>query len=425
MKRFAVVLGLVALFASSPASAIKVPTGSDDINFNINVLLQPRLEVTFDNTSPDKSADFDFFLRRARFQASATAYKVFTFLIQFDNSNYGTKGNLGHNNGNGSPLLIQDLIVGFTPFEDFTIMTGFLTQPGLRIGSYSASGGQVILEAPLNLILDNNSVGFRQNGVQLFGFLLGKRIHYRLGAFEGVHNTAGAAITPAGAPAANPGGKPMIGGHVRLNILGEETGYAYNQMYMDGKTRASVGVTAQYQKGGACVVAIGVATNTTTCNLSAAIGAGGTVVEDYHMYAADAFLDAALGADFEAFFDAGVYRWDYGRNNLPTGAAAGTFTFNTATQRTGWGYGGSAGVRFGAIAPWIHGYQYTADDTQGGPTGANLVPRATDRRKLAAGLTWFLKGHSAKLTAEVNSIINGDLHGPATNQLVFQTQAAW
>src|SRR6266481_7151450 len=72
MKRIALPLGLAALLISSPASAIKVPTGTDDINLNVNVLLQARYEGTFEG-SVEKSLDSDFFLRRARLQASGTA----------------------------------------------------------------------------------------------------------------------------------------------------------------------------------------------------------------------------------------------------------------------------------------------------------------------------------------------------------------
>src|SRR5438067_12957023 len=90
MNRIGVTLGLAALLVSSSASAIKVPTGSDDINLNVNVLLQARYEGTFDG-SVERSFDSDFFLRRARLQASGTAYKSLSFLIQFDNSNLGKR----------------------------------------------------------------------------------------------------------------------------------------------------------------------------------------------------------------------------------------------------------------------------------------------------------------------------------------------
>ena len=42
MKRTAFALGLAALFASTSASAIKVPTGNTDYDLNVSVLLQGR-----------------------------------------------------------------------------------------------------------------------------------------------------------------------------------------------------------------------------------------------------------------------------------------------------------------------------------------------------------------------------------------------
>src|SRR5712671_693509 len=108
MNRIALPLGLAALLVSSSASAVKVPTGTDDIN--LNVLLQARYEGTFEG-SVEKSLDSDFFLRRARLQASGTAYKYISFLIQFDNSNMGKRQALAFNalNGNTSPAFVQDL----------------------------------------------------------------------------------------------------------------------------------------------------------------------------------------------------------------------------------------------------------------------------------------------------------------------------
>src|SRR2546428_3900088 len=145
MNRIALALGFAALLVSGSASAIKVPTGSDDLNLNVNVLLQARYEGTFEG-SQEKSLDSDFFLRRARLQASGTAYKTLSFLIQFDNSQLGKRnvnGPFTAINGNTSPAFVQDLVIGWTPIEDLTIEAGLLLTPTLRILGYSASGGQV------------------------------------------------------------------------------------------------------------------------------------------------------------------------------------------------------------------------------------------------------------------------------------------
>jgi hypothetical protein len=438
MKRTVLSLGLAALLASTSAWALKVPTPSTDFDFNVNVLLQGRTELTFEG-SQNKALDTDFFLRRARLQASGTAYKMFNFLIQFDNSNMGKRGTPNAVNTNTTPAFVQDLIIGWTPFTDFTIEGGLILQPSLRTMAYSASGGQVRIEAPIDLIMDNLSRGFRMNGLELRGFLIGHIIHYRLGVWEGFHSQA---VTAAGAtngvtasPAINPSGKPLIGGHVRVNLIGDETGYAFNQMYMDGKVRASVGGAFQYQAHAACYAAAlgaGFYGYNTICSVGSGSATTG-VVNDYKMFGFDGFLDLPLpGNDVELSADASAVRWDYGENRNTTTPA------NVGFQRTGWGYSASANLRFGAIAVYGDFYQFAAD--------SGTTSKLFDRRKLAAGLAWFLKGHADKVTLEINSITpgpntpgatsnptgvapvtnnNNGLRGPAINAIWLQAQAAF
>src|SRR5229473_3125188 len=391
MNRIALPLGLAALLVSSSASAVKVPTGSDDINLNVNVLLQARYEGTFEG-SVEKSLDSDFFLRRARLQASGTAYKVFSFLIQFDNSNMGKRnanGAFTALNGNTSPAFVQDLVIGWTPIEDLTIEGGLILTPTSRILGYSASGGQVQIEAPIDIIFQPIDRGFRQNGVEARGFVVGHRVHYRLGVWEGIHSTVAAGTVPA----INPGGKPMIGGHVRVNLIGDETGYAFNAMYMDGKPRASIGGSVQYQPRSACVSAA--AGN--TCSLTAATG-GSATVNDYKYFGGDGFIDLPVGPDMEFSADAGIFRWDYGDN--PGAGGAGTVGF----ARTGTGFAGSANFRVGAFAAYFSAYKFGSDAS---------FPHTSDRRKIAGGLAWFIKGHADKVTLEVNSITPGTPGNPA------------
>src|SRR5437868_10253492 len=199
MNRIALPLGLAALLVSSSASAMKVPTGSDDLNLNVNVLLQARYEGTFEQ-SVERSFDSDFFLRRARLQASGTAYKSLSFLIQFDNSNMGKRGSATSVGTATNPGFVQDLVIGWTPFEDITIEGGLILTPTLRTLGYSASGGQVQVEAPIDIIFQNLDRGFRMNGVQVRGFIPGHLIHFRAGVWEGFHSTAAVTTAPA-APA--------------------------------------------------------------------------------------------------------------------------------------------------------------------------------------------------------------------------------
>src|SRR5438445_8196679 len=357
MNRIGLPLGLAALLVSFSAPAVRVPTGSDDINLNVNAFLQARYEGTFEG-SVDRSLDSDFFLRRARIQVSGTAYKTLRFLIQPDNSNRGKRGSPTSVGAATNPGFVQDLVIGWTPIEDFTLEMGLLLTPTSRILGYSASGGQVQIEAPIDIIFQNLDRGFRQNGAEARGFLLARRIHYRAGVWEGFHSAAAvpAVVGPpavAATPAVNPGGKPMIGAHVRLNLIGEETGYAFNAMYLDGKPRASIGASIQYQPQAACAGAAN------ACSFASGAGATGTV-NDYKFFGGDGFVDLPLPGDMEFSADGGLFRWDYG-DNFP---------------RTGTGYAGSLNFRVGVIGAYVSAYKFGSDSG---------FPHTSDRRKIAGG----------------------------------------
>jgi Phosphate-selective porin O and P len=377
MNRIGLPLGLAALLVSFSASAVRVPTGTDDINLNVNAFLQARYEGTFEG-SAERSFNSDFFLRRARIQVSGTAYKTLSFLIQTDNSQMGKRGTPTSVGTATNPGFVQDLVIGWTPIEDFTVEMGLLLTPTSRILGYSASGGQVQIEAPIDIIFQNLDRGFRENGVEVRGFLLARRIHYRAGVFEGFGSQAAAAPNPP----INPGGKPMIGAHVRLNLIGEETGYAFNAMYLDGKPRASIGASVQYQPRAACPAAV------TGCSIASGTGVTATI-NDYKFFGGDGFVDLPLPGDMEFSADGGIFRWDYG-DNFP---------------RTGTGYAGSLNFRVGVIGAYVSAYKFGSDSG---------FPHTSDRRKIAGGLAWFIKGQADKITIELNNITPGAPGSPAT-----------
>src|ERR1700682_564503 len=118
-KCFAMFTLLAVCLASSQAFAIKVTTGPD-FDFNVSVVLQPRFQGDFDGTqvnpptdgpSPAGRFNADFYLKRARLQASGTAYKYFTFLVLLDTPNFGARGNYGFILQNET--FIQDLAVSY------------------------------------------------------------------------------------------------------------------------------------------------------------------------------------------------------------------------------------------------------------------------------------------------------------------------
>jgi hypothetical protein len=165
-----------------------------------------------------------------------------------------------------------------------------------------------------------------------------------------------------------------------LNLVGEETTYAYRALYLDENTRMSVGVGGQYQPQ------------------SGALRAGSSAYDQYIALAADLFTDVALTPNTEALLTVGGYRFDYGAGN----------------GKTGYGMHGEIGYRWGPVEP------------QGNFSWFNSDTKRNSFLKIAGGLNVFLHGHHAKIQAEFASIIaNANLATtPALHQFIVQAQLA-
>ncbi len=353
---------LSVLLASSGAFAINVRTGTDDFTLNINTNLQLRVEGTYGGPPPTATAgaapsghfNTDFYLRRASLAARGTAFKVFTFYIKIQSSRFGARGNYS------TAELLQDVVLGFVPFTDFNIEGGFLKTP-LSRPAVDSSWRTNSLEGVSDILLYPNTRAQRQNGLQVRGLLLDRRILIRGGIYEGARTgvSGGNPTTPSFAPPfLNPNGWPMAGGMVRLNLIGYETSYTYPAIHVDGKSYVSLGIGGHYQSH------------------SGALKSDGTF-NDYVAMAADFYADLALPGDQEAVFIVDGYRFDYG-------AGAG---------RTGFGAHGDFGFRWRQIGPHASFYWFNSDT------------KVNSFLKGAAGLTYFIRGNRAKLILEYASTI--------------------
>jgi hypothetical protein len=366
-------LAFAVLLAPSAASAIEVTTGTEDFILNINPQVQPRFELDFDgppgSASPSGHANFDFFIRRARLLIRGTAYKQFTFAFLLNAPRLGERGNYN------VAIALQDAHIGYVPAKDVNIEIGLLYMP-LTHAALSSATDTSALEIPADILLYNNARNLRETGVQLRALLLDRRLLVRGGLYEGARNT-----NPPTAPALNPKGMPLAGGMIRLNLAGDEATYSYPGIYLDGKTRISIGVGAQYQPH------------------SGGLQAGTSTYNDYLALATDLFADIALTARTEAVLTLGAYRFDYGTGNA----------------RTGNGLHAEAGYRWGSIEPQGNFYWYNSDT------------KKNSFLKVAGGLNFFLQGHRVKIQAEVASVIaNASLDTtPAAHQIVVQTQLAF
>lgn len=398
-SRFELLFAYLLLSAISlsavEAFAVEVKTGTEDIKLKLDVLLQARAIGSWDGDlptatggpSPAKTFDTDLMIRRARLITSGVAFKHFTYYIMLDTPNFGIRGNY-----TGSTYL-QDLHIGYTPIKNVDFEVGFLYMPLSHLSLNSSSSTSAI-EKSTAILFYNNARGLRENGAQVRALFFDNRLYLRGGVYEGLHETR---IGTAGCPTAstcptpviNPHGRPEVAGHLRLNIIGEETGYAFPSIYLDGKTRVSVGVGAQWQ-GAASNVPV------TTINAAGLPVTNPTGRHDYLALAADLFADLALPGNQEVTFQGDVYRFDWG----------------PGSDKTGYGTTIEAAYRWGQISPQVNGYWFNSDSRQ------------NSFLKVAGGVNYFIKGHQAKVGLEFWHILSAtNLNNPALHQLVLQAQA--
>ena len=399
VRQWAHWLPLAVLLVSPAALAIKVPMGTSDIDLNINVLLQVRTEGSWDGErptategpSPNGTFNTDFYLRRARLIANGSAYKFVIYNIMLDTPFLGRRGNFQVN------TFVQDLAVGFMIFTDVIIEGGFLFMPfGHQSPASGASGLGVEGLGTVLGSLYNNQRGLRQTGVQLRALFFDRRILVRGGVYEGIRGD------PAARFVVNPNGRPLVGGMLRLNLIGYETAYAYPGIYMDGKSRMSIGVAGHFQNKGSNVpiTQLDPATGAPLVNpaTGARLPAVPTGLADYRALATDVFADLALSRDTELVISTTGYRFNWG----------------AGSDKTGYGASGEFGFRWGPIAPQANFYWFNSDSRWG------------SFLKLAGGLNWYIRGAQARLILEFAHVINaGNLNDTqALHLLTLQAQVS-
>ena len=355
-KIFMRFIPVAVLLTSSGAFAVKVTTGKD-FDLNIAVLAQARTVATWDgdqpkatnSAAPNGSVDTDYYIRRLRLIISGMAYQHWVYYLMFDQPNFGQHGNYT------ASAFVQDLHIGYE-FEPGTALEGgFLYVPFSHLGLNSSSSTNS-LEKGTAILFYNNARGLRMAGVHFRGLFLDNKIFVRAGLFNGLHGLQGADLGPSPSQILNPGGRPEVAGTVRYNFIGSEPGYAFPAIYMDGKTRVSVGVAAQYQTKGS----------------NTPVAGRGTAVNDFVAYAADFFADIALPNDQEFSLQTDINRFDWG----------------SGSDKTGWGSTTEVGYRIGQFEPQANGYWFNSESKV-----ANFF-------KIAGGMNYFFKGHQSRIGIE-------------------------
>ncbi len=258
--RAACTMAAVALAAllAAPAAAQGMKI-NDSTTLRVGILGQTWADWS-ENVRQDTSYAQNIFERRIRLLASGQWGSRVSFFFETDNPNLGRSG-AGFTKGLGSGFITQDAYVEVKPTGDvaFAVDAGLMLYPLCRNCLQSAATLLPIDYGAYSFVQSGpttSSVG-RDVGFQAKGNVVGQRLEYRVGIFQGFKNTVG--TTQIGS------NTPRFGGRLQYNFLDAEApAFFYSGTYF-GKKKIF------------------------------ALGGGFDTQSKYHAYAVDAFFEHPVG----------------------------------------------------------------------------------------------------------------------------------
>jgi hypothetical protein len=242
---------LASLFAGAAAgraqAVIKV---NDDVNFKLGVLGQFQADWLQDPDADDTSQNL--FIRRLRLLFGGQVAKNVTFFVETDAPNLGKTLPGGKNISPG--MVVQDAYGEFKLRDAFALDAGLMFVPFSRNSLQSAASLLPIDYGAYTFAATGptQSSAGRDTGFQARGNLVGNRLEYRLGAFQGARD-------------ARSHRSFRYAGRVQYELLEPEgTGFFYTGTYLGAKKVAAVAAAFDTQ-------------------------------EDYQAYDADVFVDYPTG----------------------------------------------------------------------------------------------------------------------------------
>lgn len=404
----------VALAAAAAALPLLVPgeslagykIGDDESFLKLGALLQTWGAVTGDS-APDGGAETELYVRRMRLILSGQTSERVNFFFETDNPNFGRQGNY-----EGS-MFMQDAWVELNLGRALQVDAGMLLVPFSHHGMQGA-GSLLALDyhvAMLRYPPASNKV-WRDAGVMARGLLLGDRVEYRLGVFNGVHgkselakmtNAAGATWRQPADPR-NPSDWPRLAARLTFNAFEPEGGPGAAGFFYDGVyLQSTEGRITSPRK----VLAFGLSVDWQK-DLNpdwAALPASSPddlpvrpVAErtDYYAAAADVFWDLPLGSAKQTAFTGQVNAvyFNYGDRNNPGAWLNGDEVDRKGDKGlfTGWGVLAEAGLRYESVQP-VAGFDWYDSTKAPGNLG--------DYVSVYGGLNYWIDGHdtSVKLQA--------------------------
>jgi hypothetical protein len=223
---------------------------NDDVNFKLGVLGQFQADWLADPTADDTTQNL--FIRRIRLLFGGQVAKNVTFFVDTDAPNLGKT--LANGKSISPSVVMQDAYGEFKPHDAFALDAGLMFVPFSR-NSIQSAATLLPIDYGANTFTQTaatqSTVG-RDAGFQAKGYVLGNRLEYRLGAFQGARD-------------ARSHRSFRYAGRVQYEFLESEgTGFFYTGTYLGAKR----------------VLAVAAAFDTQS---------------DYHAYDADVFADHPVG----------------------------------------------------------------------------------------------------------------------------------
>ena len=403
MKATCRALALALMLIPAASFATKVPIPIEGATLNVSFQVQPQFLVTEAGTPDGTGPAYDIFVRRTRILVNGDLGPNFTYLVQVDNANMGKWGNFTQR------AVVQDAWVGWAP-TGITGGTVLYIDAGILLIPISHH----LLESTTNFttadvqsdafrIPGNAFPALRDTGVQIRGWAFNKKVGFRGGVYEGYSpatalsgapaNVNSPAFTPCDAKVQGscvaPKRNPMLGGIINFDLIGsEEGGWLYGAYKWGKDPILSVGVAGNYQ--------------------SQAIKNGFGNLTDAKLFAADFYFNFPMTEANELVVEGTAYL-----NGNGSGSA-----------NTGLGLSGSAGYRFGFIAPYIAYDYFSASScditglsaaqiaTCGGKPGTVGVAGSADSRNLKAGLNFFFNKNLNHVNVEFGVNHGSSAYGP-------------
>lgn len=340
-------LAAVFVAGAGAANAGGTITFGEDKSVSVGFGMRASFKSVEDAAPNGSSRSSDFNLDSSRLFVSGSLNKYISgmFNTVFNEATYDTK------------VIDANVQIKFAP--EYNIWVGRFLSPSDRAnlaGPYYSLGGGYWAGIASRYGFNGGYVG-RDDGVAIVGDLMGGKVGYSAGVFEG-HTAFN--ITGGGLGLANSKGDGsdglMYAGRVQVDLWDPEPGYYGTGNYLGTKDILAVGVAGRTQSGGASFA-----------------GASGT----YSSYSVDFLLEKKDFGPGGVSIEAAYY--DYDTDGVILAEQGKAYS-------AGMGYIFSEKVGWGKVQPFVRWQKFDADNS-------------ISDRKYDVGVAYIIEGYNAQISA--------------------------